>query len=761
MSTRCGARSLFLLFLPFLFVSCALADEIPVNLKADELQLIEGSGIVRAHGSVEVALKGVLIKADHLVMDQRSNTATAEGHVVMVTKDYCAQAGSIAYDATSEVTYFSGFSTKLNPRKIQGTLYLSAEELTDLGDRMLGQQGDLTTCDSSSPHFHLVADRVEFYEDDKIIGYNVTLFVGNMPALWLPVIYYDLSEQARRNWVYGHNEVEGDYLKTTWAYPLGLLFLDQMEKKGFGHGTEMAYGLGALGAGTLFLYHIDESDTHRTDWVTKINHEKKLDPWTTLTLNQKLTATYLIPSGRRDQTDVSLGLNHSGQARWGMNYNNFDDRLGYLSKNSFQFSQAYQKTATSYNFNYDTAKRDPKWIRASQRLTHRQPVSERIMLDTRFNYYNNVTVEGTAGDERLEPLLELTGTEAGYTWRLTENWYIDLDGDTYKADDNFQYLEKRPELEIRPNAINLPCFRLRPKFGFGYYHEVRYVPQLRRNRDYSTERYSATIDLDKSYNVGLGTTATLGLGLDQYLYSPGDQMYAYRESLRLSTNLGGFYRNEVTYGKGSSDGNSPFMFDKLGTFYHNVRDQMTFYYKTNWRWTLNGGHNWQTHKWFDVTTNMLVKPDDRLYWTASTGWSIEDLRYRDLVNSLTYTPYSFLSTKFSTVSDLNNGELKSGSILYDIFFLENQANQWHLKFSQVYETATDQFKVRDIMVVKDLHCWEMKYTYSDYRKEFSLTVGLKALPGEPIGVSTGRGFFFEGWEKDIKEFKQEGAVQRY
>ena len=72
-----------------------------------------------------------------------------------------------------------------------------------------------------------------------------------------------------------------------------------------------------------------------------------------------------------------------------------------------------------------------------------------------------------------------------------------------------------------------------------------------------------------------------------------------------------------------------------------------------------------------------------------------------------------------------------------------------------------QFKVRDIMLLKDLHCWELKYTYSDYRKEFSLTFSLKALPDEPVGISTGRGFYYEGFEREMREFKQEGEVKRY
>lgn len=750
-----------LLILCWLFAVPSFAEEIPVNIKADKLKYIEGTGIIEASGSVEVTLKAVTIHSDFLLMDSETNVATAEGNVKIFTKDYQAVSDRIVYDAAFEVSTFSNFASEVHPAKLNGPMFLSASKLDDLDGKMLGEDGGLTTCQDELPHFFATAQRVEYYPDDKIIGWNVVLVVGKMPALWLPVFYYDLSSKGRKNWVFGHNEVEGDYIKSAWGYPLGILYLDWMEKKGFGHGTEMAYGLLGLGAGTLYLYHLDEKDTGITDWITRIDHTKQIDPWTTLRLNHKFTATYLIPSGRKDQTEFGLNLGYNNKARWNLNLNTYDDRLGFLQKYAFGFNQSYEKISTNYNFNYDFSKKDPKWLRASQRFTHRRPLSEQTTFNTRINYYNNVTAEGAPGDEKLEPMVELTGREKGYSWRLTQNWYIDLDKDTFIGDENYQYLERQPELEVRPNAVKTPFFTLRPKFGYGRYHEVRYVSQLGGNRDYATERYQATMDIDRSIPVGLGTVMFLGAGLDQFLYTPGDQLYAYREKMRLSTNLGGFFRNEINYKKGSTDGNTPFLFDQLGTHYHNVTERMTFYHTNRFRWTINGGHNWQTHKWFDVMTNLMLRPDKRVYWNTRTGWSIEQRKYRDLVNSLTITPASYFSTKFSAVSDMNVGQLKSGSILYDIYFLEGQANQMHLKLSQIYETSTQQFKLRDIMVVKDLHCWELKYTYSDYRKEFSVTMSLKAMPDEPIGMATGRGFFFEGLEKELKDIKKEGAIKRY
>ncbi|MDD5382966.1 MAG: hypothetical protein PHH60_04860 [Candidatus Margulisbacteria bacterium] len=750
-----------LLFL-LIGINLAFAQEIPVNVKAEKLKFIEGTGLVEATGSVEVRFKNVVINSDYLWMDSNTNIATAEGHVKISTADYLAFSDCVIYDATSEVSNFSNFESKFSPEKINGNIYITAQELNDLGTKMLGKQGTVTTCDDEVPHYFTVADRVEYYPEDKIVGYNVTVYVGEMPVLWTPYMIYNLNDDWQRNWVFGHNEVEGDYLKSTWGYPLGLLYLDLMEKKGFGKGTQVGYNLMGLGLGTLFLYQLDEKDTGITDWVTRINHTKQINQWTTFKLDHNYTATYLIPSGRKDQTGLGLSLGYKNQARWDMGLNTFDDRIAKLQNNSFSFSQAYNNISSTYNLTYNLSKQDPKTIQAAQRFTHQRPLwSDNVMFSTRAEYYNNVTSEGAPGDERLVPVVDITGRETGYSWRVSEDWYLDLDKDTYKGDENYQFLERQPEVAVTPDPLDLRFFNLRPSIGYGHYREVRYVTELGRNRDFSAERYSTTLNLDKSVPLALGTVMVLGVGLDQYLYSPGDAFYIYRESGGLRTDLGGFFRNDVNFAKSSSDGNSPFLFDKQGASSHYATEQMTFYYLNKVNWTINGGHNWQIHKWNDVTTNLTVRPDNRLTWSVATGWEIENRRYKDLVNSLNLSPYSYLTVNLATQSDINNGDLKEGSVLYDILFLEKEPNQWHVKFNQVYDPLSDQFKVRDIMVQKDLHCWDLVYTYSDYRKEFSVTFKLKALPDEPVGMSTGRGFYIESFDKQLKDFKPEGAVQRY
>jgi LPS-assembly protein len=246
-------QCLIALLLVFGLLSPAWSTEIPVDIKADTLKYIEGTPIIEALGSVEVTIRDVTIHADRLRMDSETNVATAEGNVRIYTDSYSAISDFIVYDASREVSDFSGFETSVSASNLKDNLHLSAHKIRDHGDRMLGEWGALTTCDYEQRHFYMTAQRVELYPEDKVLGYNAVLFVGKMPSLWLPLVFYDLSRKQKQNFTLGHNEVEGDYIKSAWGYPYGILYLDQMQKKGFGHGTWTPYALGALGAGTFYL----------------------------------------------------------------------------------------------------------------------------------------------------------------------------------------------------------------------------------------------------------------------------------------------------------------------------------------------------------------------------------------------------------------------------------------------------------------------------------------------------------------------------
>jgi hypothetical protein len=753
-------------FIPLIFfisLTCPLSAEegIPVKIKAETLKYFEDSNRFEASGSVEVKIKGVTIYADHLLMDSATNLATAEGRVRLVADSYSANAGALLYDANNETADYFDFTSQALSRKVKGKLYFTSRHLKDFKDKMEGEKGSVTTCDETFSHYFVVADKVEYYPEERIIGKNVVMYEGELPVMWMPYFVYDLTRKRRKNWVFGHNQVEGDYLKTAWDYPGGLFLLDYMQKKGWGTGVDTNYS-SALGGGALYLYLLDEKDTKLNTRIEKISHEKNLDPQTTFKLNQSYISTYLLPSGRIDQTSLGWQLNHTGERRWNWNTNILDDRLAGTQRNALQFNLSSGNHSASYNLNYDFAKNSPRWINENQRLSFRTPLwSDKVYLSSNTNYYYNLPKEGDAGEEKIEPQIEVAGAETNFSWVYRQNWFLDLRSGLSPGVPRYDFLEKQPEVEIYPQALDLKLFNLKSTLGYGRYREVKYVPLLGKKRDFTNQRFRSSLNASRSLPLGWGSALYLAANLDQFSYSAGDQLYAYSENGNLRTELWSFFRNEVSYRKAYTNGNSPFFFDKLGTSYHDGREKMTFYYLNKFNWSLESGKNWQTDKWLDVMTNLMVAPDPALRWTVNTGWDIENRQYKDLVTGLHLVPHDSLAIDFSARQDMNIGQLRQASALYDLYLLKGQPNQTQLRFSQVFDAFTKEFKVRDIMVIRQLHCWEMRFTYSDYRKEYSFTFGLKAIPDEPVGFSSGRGFYFDEFERSMQQLNPQGEVRRY
>lgn len=757
-------RKLLFTILLLAIISPAYAEqEIPVNIKAENLKYIEGTSIITASGSVEVKFDKIIIFADSLTMDTKSNVVTAEGNVKMSGLGYNSECSALTYSISDETSAYSGFKTILSPSNARGNLYLKAGSITDERKRMTGYEGSVTSCDYSDPHYITKAKRVEYYPNDKIIGYSATLYLIDAPVFWVPIIIYDLKGKQKRNWSFGHNDVEGDFIKTSWDYPFGQVFLDEMSKKGFGQGLTYDYNSKKQN-GRIYLYHLEEADTHLSDWVTKIDHKIGVADQSTLGLSYALSKTYQVPSGRLDQSAYSINFNSSGDKRLNASINAFDNRIGQQERLNMQLQYAAGTYNTNYSLNYDQGKGDSRYIRVAERLSH----SQNLFFDnTRLNfnaaYYNNIQSSGQIGNELLEPNLDITHQGSFYNLRLHENWHLDLDKGLFTADTGDQFMETQPELSLNINPIDLKLFSLSSSFGYGWYHEVKYAPSIGQNRDYATGRYRATLNANKTIQLGLGTNLGIGLGLDQFLYDPGDALNAFREDASLNSQGYDFFRNNLTYSRGISDGNSPFYFDKFFTKYENIRDTMTFYRQNSFNWMNTCGYNYTTKKYFNYDTNMSIRPHKAFDLNFRSGFDIENQKYLDLSSGIRIMPWEQFSSNLNLVNDLNVGGIKYGNMLVDLETGSEKdwGNHWHFKYGYVYEPSSKELKLRDIMIVKDLHCWNITYTYSDYRKEISMIFTLKAFPGDPIGYQTGRGFYFDSFDKALKEGTNQASPVRY
>ncbi|KAF0133887.1 MAG: hypothetical protein FD145_999 [Candidatus Saganbacteria bacterium] len=746
-------------------ITFAAENEIPVNIKADKLKYSEDTDTIFAQGSVEMQFENINIKSDSLAMNSKTKIITAEGNVIMKSSEYNADGDFMTYFLSDETALFSNFKTKLSPEGVKGNIYLSAQYADNQKLKWLGKKGAMTTCDYyNSPHYKNTAYKMEYYPNDKIIGYSVTFYVGSVPCMWAPYVVYDLKKKSKRNWTFGHNEVEGDFVKTFWDYPAGVYLIDYMSKKGLGLGIEHNYSFKQNGTGKLYLYLLNESDfPNLKDRVVKINHEIKLTPYSTLSLFHNSSSIYLVPSGRLDLSSYRIELNHQNGDRLFNTYlDTLDDRTQNLEKAVFNISNQQNGVSSQYNYSIEQGKIAP-YKRVSQRLSHSQPLP---LKNTKFNLYSNYSFitqdKSQPGDELLDLNYEIVNSGDFYNISIAENKHIDLDRSLYAKDDSDQFVEKLPEVILNINPYDLKLFTFRPTIKYGKYREVRYVPNFGM-RDYSTYRYSTIIGAEKTIPLVLGTSLLLSGGLEQHIYEPGDQLYAFSESISLDTELFSIFKNSADFSRGIAEGNSPFFFDKQGTKYSHIKDTINLFYLSYINWMITGGYNYETKKYFNIDTNLSLNPFPFLKTNFISGWSIEEQKYLDLQSTFGFKYNDMLSNDTSFLSDLNTGYLKSGSNYVNLEFGDEKEwpSHFHLQAGHTYLPQTQEIKLQEISVLKDLHCWDIKYSYSDFRREFSMTFTLKAFPGDPIGYSQNKGFQFESLEKSLKEEFQGASPSRY
>jgi len=733
------------------------ASDIPVSLKAQHLKFDQDSGIIAASGSVEAKFQDVTLNADSLRVNTGTKIATAEGHVVLRRKDYEASGTKMVYDMGSETAYVKNFRAAASPSEVKGKLFMDLREVKDEKDVKYGTDGSVTTCDLSSPHYHMEAGQFYFKPDDKVVGVNVKAYLGSTPVMWFPFYIYDLAKRrvSLMMPVFGSNAVEGNFLKSEVSYffgndKWGSVYLDLMDKKGIGYGIDHNYSLNEKNSGKLYLYHVYESDTGIPDWVVKLDHKIKLSRYTNLALGYDYRYIYLVPTGRLDQTLYKIGLDYNdGKKTFMTSLDAFNNRMSSLGEYTFRIGRSDEVSRTNYMYNSRNSISSSSWQNESQSFSHNQWLfSKDFNVSLSANYYRSVTAEGYVYDQRLDPTVDLSWRGRGYTLRVTESTYIDPDADSYTADKNVEYVEKLPEAVLTLDATQFATINVRPEAAFGRYHEAKYMPATNSQRSFTANRYKGAVTLDKAFDLPAGSRLSAVFGMEQYQYDTGDERYAQKENFSLTTDLGGFFSNRAVYDRALSDGNSPFYFDSRGYLFRTIKDTITLYRGSAHRFIVDGGYNYITNKYMDLLLKYYLRPSDSLYLDLASGYDIENKRWRDLVTLITVIPAAGLRDVFSHTQDLNTGRTTLASNLFEWETGEAWMGKWRIRLGHTFDFTVNKVILQDAEIVKDLHCWELKYTWSDFRKEFRIMLSLKAFPETPVGYGSGsRGFFMEGMQQ--------------
>jgi len=394
-------------------------------------------------------------------------------------------------------------------------------------------------------------------------------------------------------------------------------------------------------------------------------------------------------------------------------------------------------------------------------LSHNYSFAGGESLATSF-IYSGDQYTGQAENQDLTVQINYRPVLSFMTMNVVANKFYDLDGDKYTADNNYQLLNRLPEINFTLPGYTTPGVPLSLNLSgmYGRYEDGTLSDVNESEK--KDARVSVTVptiyvherfDLTPSYN------------LQKSYYSGGIERENGSTMVRAQHRFSNITNLEFNYNVSTSKGKSPFQFDSFtGTDIFSTR--LRFAQNS---WSLNP---------VNFNYNRVMSRFEQVYWDYSRRSRTDAYRNweffirRDYVvpnlgmakMDLTRLEPGNLNARYRLASNLWSfdtsvtmpyGEDKITNTSFN--YQATIRPLWAVSTSGNYNHITEKFSPLTIGLVRDLHCWEARAEYSHERKEFWIEFYLKAYPDD-----TGR--FRYGMEDNKLEAKlaaYDQMTQRY
>ena len=266
-----------------------------IVVDGDKVEYLQEEGSISAEGNVEIQYGEIVLNCDKITINTESKIALCEGNVRIEHPKGVLEGEYIRYDLANKEGEIVGADLKAFP------WFATAEETGKVGpNEYVLKNGYITTCDEDEPHYHLKAQEIRVFPNDKIIAKNVVYYVGDVPVLWLPYYYQpNIELKAKVQFIPGVTSDWGYFLLSAWRFHLKGntkvdILSDYRTKKGFAFGANLYYdlddtGIEGLGKGLLRGYFIDQNGVGTYDpsefreegteqrWRRRIQWKHRLD----------------------------------------------------------------------------------------------------------------------------------------------------------------------------------------------------------------------------------------------------------------------------------------------------------------------------------------------------------------------------------------------------------------------------------------------------------------------------------------------------
>jgi len=257
----------------------AWAEKEGVIVNGDKVEYSADSKEITATGNVEVLIKGARITCDRIVVNSETKDIQAEGHVRFVDKGTVVEGDKVIYNFQDKTGVIIDANFRSNPyfAKTKEMQKVSEEEFVCLG-------GYATTCSLDRPHYRIKSKKINFFPGNKIQTKEDIFYLGNAPLAYLPEYNHSLRDPLMHVQVTpGKSKDWGYYLLSLYHYDLkenvtARIYADYRNNLGLAEGFGFNYKTQKFGKGDFKFYYTHERDKNQPEGTTD-KFERYLARW--------------------------------------------------------------------------------------------------------------------------------------------------------------------------------------------------------------------------------------------------------------------------------------------------------------------------------------------------------------------------------------------------------------------------------------------------------------------------------------------------
>jgi LPS-assembly protein len=182
-------------------------------------------GIFRYRDSVNIKYRGVEILANGADFNRSTGDISVAGDVAIYRQGMLYKGSSAVYNINNDTITSDNLRSSLLAAERE--IYFQTRELaSNLGDAEMpelieSRASYMTTHDSSHPNWHIEAEKMDVYPEDKIVFRNLKVYAGGTPVFWLPYLSQPMDDELGYSFSPGYDSAWGAYLLNRYGSLLG------------------------------------------------------------------------------------------------------------------------------------------------------------------------------------------------------------------------------------------------------------------------------------------------------------------------------------------------------------------------------------------------------------------------------------------------------------------------------------------------------------------------------------------------------------